>query len=169
MNAETREIVDVFHAHAYTTELDFFARRHIHGLDRSFLKKSGYENADKLIDAFHEWLSGKHYIMMFANDPGREIRDLRLYITDIGLDNWQVRSQRGYHEIAYYYKKHNIPICQKRCSKEAHSSYHSTYVRKFNASDAARKRHGYHCALYDCYELYLFYISNVTQTSACIV
>ena len=160
MDYETREIVDVFHGHAYTTEPDFYARNHIHGLSPTFLKETGYESPSKLIEVFSNWLRGKDYIFLYGNNPGREVKELQLYISDIGLDQWSMRSYKAYHEVAYYFKKHNIPICSTRCSEKAHSMYHSANVRPFNLSDTAKERHGHHCSLYDCYELYLFYITS---------
>ena len=159
MDYETREIVDAFHGYAFTTEADFFARHHIHGLSPIFLKKAGYESPSKLIEVFHSWLRTKRYVFLYGNDPGREVNELQLYISDIGLDKWTIRSHKAYHEVAYYFKKHNIPICSTSCCAEAHSMYHSAIVRPFNLSDAARERHGHHCSLYDCYEMYLFYIA----------
>lgn len=160
MDYETREIVDVFHGHAYTSEADSFARSHIHGLNPVFLKKVGYESPSHLIEAFHHWLRNKRFVLLYGNNPGREVRELQLFITDIGLDPWSMRAYKAYHEVAYYFKKHNIPICSQRCSKEAHSAYLNAYVRPFNLGDAAKERHGHHCALYDCYELYLFFIQT---------
>ena len=55
MNFKSKEIVDVFHGHAFTTELDSFSRRHVHGLNPVLLKKTGYENTYKLLKAFHSW------------------------------------------------------------------------------------------------------------------
>ena len=160
MDYETREIVDVFHGYAFTTEDDYFARKHIHGLSPDFLKKAGYESPSQLIETFHSWLRGKRFIFLFGNNPGKEVKDLQLFISDIGLDQWKTRAYKAYHEVAYSFKKQNIPICSKRCCVEAHSMYHSAIVRPFNLGDAAKERHGHHCSLYDCFEMYLFYIQS---------
>lgn len=159
MDHKTREIVDVFHGHAFTVEPDFFARRHIHGLNPEFLREEGYKSPTELIEAFHSWIRGKRYIFLYGNNPSKEVMELQLFVSDLSLDPWKMRSHKAYHEVAYSFKRHNIPICSKSCSKEAHSEYRSAYVRPFNLSDAAKERHGHHCSLYDCFELYLFYIS----------
>ena len=160
MDYGTREIVDVFHGHAFTPEADSFARSHIHGLHPTFLKKMGYQCPNELVDAFHNWLRNKRFVVLYGNNPGREVQELQLFISDIKLDNWSTRAYKAYHEVAYYFKRHNIPICSQSCSKEAHTMYHSAYARPFNLGDAAKERHGHHCALYDCYEMYLFFIQT---------
>lgn len=160
MDYETREIVDVFHGYAFTTKDDLYARKHVHGLNVDFLKRVGYENSSQLIETFHCWLRNKPFIILYGNNPHSEIKELQLFISDLVLDQWSIRAYKAYHEVAYCYKKHNIPICSRRCCEEAHSMYHSAIVRPFNVSDAAKERHGHHCSLYDCFELYLFYIQS---------
>lgn len=160
MDFNTREIVDVFHGHAYATENDSFGRNHIHGLNRDFLLRKGFENSNRLITAFKEWLREKNHFMFYGNDPSKESRELNFYMVDIGLHPWIERIHKPYHHVAFYFKKHNIPILSKCCCAEAHSSYKNAYVRPFNKSDAARERSGYHCSLYDCYELYLCYVTT---------
>lgn len=160
MNFQTREIVDVFHAHAYSPEPDTYARRHIHGLSLDFLRTYGFRKPYQMVDAFKAWLRKKPYLFIYGNDPAREVSELHLVVCDIGLDNWAVRAQKAYHEIAYHFKKHNIPICSMRCTEAAHSNFEYICVRPNNPSDIAKERHGYHCSLYDCYEMYLCYIST---------
>ena len=158
MDFSTREIVDVFHGHAHTTESDWFARKHIHGLNTAYLSLKGYENSKCLIDAFKDWLRPKKHCVCYGNDPKKEVEELNLYVVDIGLDQWIYRINKPYQQVAFYYKKHNIPILSKRCCAEAHSSYQKGYVRPFNRSDAAKERYGYHCSLYDCLAMYLCYV-----------
>ena len=160
MDFNTREIVDVFHGHAYTTAKDIFARKHVHGLNYDFLFREGFQNANCLIAAFKVWLREKNHFMFYGNDPGKEMRDLKIHVVDIGLDCWVNRIQKAYHQVAFYFKKHNIPIHSKRCYTEAHSSFEKVFVRPFNKSDAAREQSGYHCSLYDCYEMYLCYVTT---------
>ena len=160
MDFNTREIIDVFHGYAYTTENDSFARKHIHGLNTDFLLQNGYENMSSLITAFKVWLRERKHFMFYANDPGKEMQVLKMYMTDIGLDKWINRIHKPYHHVAFYFKKRNIPILSKHCCAEAHSSYQNAYVRPFNKSDIAREQSGYHCSLYDCYEMYLCYVTT---------
>lgn len=161
MNFKTKEIVDVFHGHAFTCEADSFSRKHIHGLDPAILKQNGYENLSQLIKAFHSWRRHKHSIIVYGNDPGKECKQLKMYISDIGLDIWMMRDFKPYHEVALTFKKHSIPICGRQCCKEVHSKYQGVNVRPYNMGDAAKERHGYHCSLYDCFELYLFHVSHL--------
>ena len=161
MNFKSKEIVDVFHGHAFTTELDSFSRRHVHGLNPVLLKKTGYENTYKLLKAFHSWRKNKQSVIVYGNNPTKESKELRLYMTDIGLDIWMMRDVKPYHEMALTFKKHSISICGKKCSKAMHSKFENAIVRPYNMGDTAKERHGYHCSLYDCYELYLFHVSHL--------
>ena len=160
MDYDTREIIDVFHGHANCRESDTFARRHIHGLSTDFLLRKGYENTKNLIQAFKDWAETKNCILYYGNNPAKEINELKISVADIGLDQWMFRVDKPYHHVALYFKKHNIPILSKRCCKEAHSSYQRAYIRPFNKTDLAKERSGYHCSLYDCYEMYLCYVTT---------
>ena len=160
MDFVTKEIIDVFHDYAFTNRPDTYSRRHIHGLSNDFLEAKGHANPFELITAFKRWLAPKSHILLYANNPKKEMDELRAYICDIGLDGWTNRITKTYHVIANTFKKHFIPICSKRCSPEAHSSFVGTLMRPNNSSDAAKEQHGFHCSLYDAYELYLFYVTS---------
>ena len=160
MDLDTREIIDVFHDYAYTEEDDEFCRKHIHGLNRDFLFRQGYSETHKLVDAFKEWMREKKNFLLYGNNPQAEIRDLQLRISDIGLDKWLVRTDKSYHMIAYTFKRSFIPIRSRQCYKEAHSAFTGCLVRLHNATDIAKEKHGFHCSLYDCYELYLYYVTT---------
>ena len=56
INRWTNEIVDVFHAFAFTEEDDSFARKHIHGLNKSYLKAKGFPNEASLLAILKIWL-----------------------------------------------------------------------------------------------------------------
>jgi len=165
MDLKSGEIVDVFHSYAYTNKNDWFARKHIHGLDPLFLKQNGYENSAELFTAFQCWMKRKcHIVAMYGNAPNKEKKELNLDITDIGLDNWATRHTKLYHQIAVSYKKKSLAIHTQRCTAKAHSRFQSAIVRHNNVGDAVREQHGYHCSLYDCYELYLFFhLSHVSK------
>ena len=160
MDYVTKEIVDVFHEHAFTNLPDTFSRKHIHGLSSEFLKAKGHTSPSDLVTAFKRWLAPKNHILMYANNPKKEMDEFHTYICDIGLDAWKKRNDKTYHIIANTFKKHFIPIRSKRCSPEAHSSFTRALVRPNNLSDAAKEQHGFHCSLYDAYELYLFYVTS---------
>ena len=161
MDYNTREIVDVYHAYAYTDELDWYARNHVHGLSLDYLKKYGHPCTEALHVDFKNWLRPKNVIMIYANDPNKESRDLNLNICDIGLDKWLTRSTKPYHSVALCFKRLNIPILGTCCSAVAHSMYRGLANKRLNnCTDSAKEHHGYHCSLYDCYELYLCYITT---------
>ena len=159
MNYSTREIVDVFHGHAYTDDGDTFSRNHVHGLSQSFLFDKGCSTLEELIADFKQWLSGKNYLTIFGHNPQTEMQMLCLNIADIGLPPWSLRKDEAYHEVALKFKKLNIPINRVRCPKEAHAWFHGPcYMKNKTDGELAKARHGYHCSLYDAYELYLCYV-----------
>ena len=161
MDFQTREIVDVFHGYAFINVItDSFARRHIHGLNTDFLFRKGYENTNILVDALKDWIRAKKHYMCYGNNPAKEIDELGLYLVDIGLHQWIYRIEKPYQQVAFHFKRHNIPILSKRCCAEAHSSYQKAYVRPFSKTDAAKERYGYHCSLYDCLAMYLCYVTT---------
>lgn len=161
MNFHTREIVDVFHEYASEKQENNFARLHVHGLDQNYVKEKGYGSSKELIHTFLSWLKGKIVLTMFGNNPAFECKELDLNILDIDLDKWIDRIDKPYHIIANAFKNKFIPILGRRCSPEAHSSFRGVITKTNKKSDIARQKHGVHCSLYDCYEMYLCYISTL--------
>ena len=146
--------MDVFHAYARTEEQDTFARQHIHGLNKDYLNTYGYDSEAELIEAFKSWLSSKPYITLFANGASREAKMLGLPVCEFNLAPWAERDYVASHKIALCYKDHSLPVCDRRCKPHAHSSFVSAIQSSNPFSSLAKARHGFHCALYDCVELY---------------
>ena len=160
MNALTRQIVDVYHAHAKPCSSDSWSRSHIHGLNPQFLHRYGFHCEETLILDFKKWLRGKDVLAMYANDPYKESDILKLSIKDMNMPRWAERVYKPYHEIAVTYKNDFIPILDKRCCAEAHSSFVKYPMRKRSETEIAKRDFGFHCSLYDTYEMYLCYIAN---------
>ena len=160
MRFDTHDIVDVFHGHAKTSERDCWSRHHVHGLSLDYLNEHGFPSEEHLISEFKRWLKNKNYLNCFANAPHKESRALRLNVCDIGMSPWELRQHEPSHLIALRFKEMNIGIFNKKCCQKAHSLYRGVDIRKNNNSEMARARHGYHCSLYDCYELYLCFIMS---------
>lgn len=158
MNALTRQIVDVFHEHARTEDRDSWARFHVHGLSPDYLKEFGHPNEDQLILSFRKWLRGKEVMAMFANDPAKEEKALNMCINDMTMPPWRDRVYLPYHQIALTFKNNFTPILDKRCCKDAHCSYSGYPVKSHSRTELAKREFGFHCSLYDAYELYLCYI-----------
>ena len=154
VNRTTNAIVDVFLRHAYTERPDTFARNHIHGLNITFLKRYGLSSEDELIETFKMWLYSKPYVGVFANDSRKESELLDMKVSNYQLAPWAERKDRASHQMALSFKEHSIPIINRRCSHEAHSSFIEAPSSPNYSSAMAKARHGYHCALYDCVELY---------------
>ena len=160
MNAWTKQIVDVYHAHAFSHQTDLWARLHIHGLNLHFLKSHGFRDEETLIQDFKRWLVGKNVVNLYANNPVKESEVLNMPITDIGLPPWADRIYQPYHQMALTYKREYVPILDKRCCFEAHAAFTHYNMKRLNETEIAKRGHGFHCSLYDAYELYLSYISN---------
>lgn len=160
MNALTREIVDVYHAHARTIDGDFYARRHIHGLNVLYLNAHGFHSESQLIQDFKKWLRGKDILVMYANDPTKEKTVLNLTIKDMELPPWKQRVSMHAHQTAVAFKKNSVPILNKSCPKDAHSAFVGYPVYRNTATELAKRSHGFHCSLYDVFELYLYYVTD---------
>lgn len=161
MNALTRQIVDVYHAHARCAcSCDSWARLHIHGLHPQFLQHHGFPDQIDLINDFKNWMRGKDVLAMYANDPAKESAALNLPIKNMNIPRWAERVYQPYHQVALSYKKEFIPILNKRCCAEAHSHFLNYPMKKLTDTEIAKRDYGFHCSLYDAYELYLCYITN---------
>lgn len=160
MNALTREIVDVYHAYAKPEDGDVYARRHIHGLSVLYLKTHGFLSEKDLIADFKKWLRGKDVLVMYANDPTKEKSALNLIIRDMNLPVWKERASMFVHQTALAFKKNSVPVLNKTCPKQAHGAFVGFPICKNSATELAKRNHGYHCSLYDAFELYLHYVTD---------
>lgn len=160
MNAFTRQIVDVYHAHACSDKPDDWARRHIHGLNTTFLQYHGFSSEDDLIVDFRKWLRGKDVMAMYANNPMKETNVLNFTIHDMEIPPWSERVYRPYHQLALSYKQNFIPVLDKRCCAPAHSAFVKYPMKRITETEIAKRDFGFHCALYDAFELYLCYVQN---------
>ena len=160
MNALTREIVDVYHAHAKTEDGDFWARRHIHGLSVLYLNEFGFRSEKALIDDFKKWLRGKDVLVMYANNPTKEKTALNLPVKDMNLPPWKYRVTMHANQTALAFKKNSVPVKNKTCPKHAHNAFVCSPVRNNTATELAKRSYGYHCSLYDAFELYLHYVTD---------
>ena len=154
MNRHSHAIVDAFHGFAQTEASDSFARKHIHGLSRGYIEIYGRASEDDLIKVFKSWLSFKYCVEIYANNAAKERELLKYKIKDLNLAPWAERKDRASHLIANRYKKLAIPIVGYRCPPCAHSHFVSPPISSNPATNIAKIEHGYHCALYDCLELY---------------
>ena len=161
MDNESYQILSVYHRHANCDfAVDKWSRRHIHGLNRSYLRTHGFENEGELILDFERWLRSLNVVQMFANDPAKERKLFPSYtIQNVLLPNWQERISQPYHIVAHRFKELAIPILNKQCEGYVHCEYVGgrCYVLA-NKTQATKLLHGYHCSLYDCYEMYLYHL-----------
>lgn len=154
INRMTHTIEDVFHAYAYTEEDDYFSRKHIHGLNKDFLKAKGFPNEDSLLSTFKTWLHEKDNPRIYANGGQKESKALDMEVNDFCLLPWAERRHAASHKVALRFKELAIPILNRHCHSYAHNQYACAPSSPNPLSFIAKARHGYHCALYDVLELY---------------
>lgn len=160
MDNESYQIVSVYHKHAACDpSLDAWSRKNLHGLNPTYLHDHGFSNESELAANFQCWLKSFNVQCMYANNPGKERELLGMKnIYDILLPTWRERGEMTYHVNANLFKKLSIPIQGVHCSGYVHNSFVSTrgYVPLYCQNE--KLLHGYHCSLYDCYEMYLFHL-----------
>lgn len=165
MNISSRHIVDIYHGHAHSKSPDDWARRHVHGLNLSYLKTHGFPNEEALVLDFKKWLRGKDIIAKYANAPAKEMKLLNCpFILDIGYPEWSTRPNLMSHQTARDFKKVSLPIGSSKhsvsCPHEAHAEFKFVPTPRMSHTELAKKDYGFHCSLYDAYALYLHYVTN---------
>lgn len=160
MDNESFQIISVFHKHAEChPKDDKWSRKHIHGLNRNYLSNSGYSNENDLVTACYNWLKSFKVVVLYANNPSKERKLFPKYsVFDMFLPSWEDRMNQPYHVLAHRFKFLNVPILNTRCSAYVHAEYLNKRWMGPSLKDMAKVLHGYHCSLYDCYELYLFFL-----------
>ena len=73
MNAHTKQIVDVYRAHAFSHQNDLWARLHIHELELNFLKTHRFRDEETLIQDFRRWLVHRDIVRLHGNDPSKRV------------------------------------------------------------------------------------------------
>lgn len=163
VNSDTLQIISVFHEFAKKQCEDRWSRLHVHGLNPNWLQEHAkYNNETELLQAFRHWLRGRNVLATFANGPEKErlIFPPNMFVHDLGFPMWCQRETRASHRMSFIFKRSFIPIFNKRCCSEAHSSFMNVPVNNGSSSELARLRWGVHCALYDCWEAYLFFVED---------
>ena len=129
----------------------------------SYLLKVGFKDEKTLIEDFKRWLDQFLVVIMYANDPNRELVKLNLRIVDIGLPKWTERIKHSYHQIPLNYKMSDKRFCHIRCNERIHSEYVYKYFSDcVTDTERAKAAHGFHCSLSDVHELLLYYLETRT-------
>ena len=79
---------------------------------------------------------------------------LNLSVTEFQLAPLVDRKDHISHQVAIRYKELSIPVCGKDCIPVTHSSVVYPPASSNTEIVVAKTLHGFHCALYDCVELY---------------
>ena len=151
------EIVEVYHDFAASPQRNpRFPRWHVHGLSQDFLRTYGFPRSEELLWHLKSWLDQWPTARLVANGPSLESAALGRRVDDAGLPPWLVRQHCQCHVEAVHAKTMGLEVGGISCpGPVAHSEYRG-WPRRKTPTDVVKQRHNYHCALYDCYELYLF-------------
>ena len=164
-------IYSVFHMYAATSpiyDVDWYSRRYVHGLSLSMLDYHGERTEKDLRHKFDIWLDSlpcEYDYYFYANDPRKECHLLsNFYIDDVYLPPWKERAFLPSHLSALDAKRQCLSLCGKKCGAWMHASYsHRHRSQQCSSSSSppsstqlAKLAYGYHCALYDALECYLF-------------
>lgn len=155
-------IIDIYHKFAYASG-DTWSRRNIHGINTDVTYHFAFRNERKLQNDFENWKSNYNIIKVFENSPNEMTHHFFDNVIDLKLPPWEDRVNQRYHLMANRLKDGNAvidaTICPTKCSSHIHSLYkpYKTLRRCKNLSERLKLQHGFHCSLYDAFELYLFY------------
>ena len=153
------DIISVYHKHAACDNVDSWSRKFVHGLNIQYLRANGLNNETEMVEDFLKWLDSFDVICMYANNPMKERQlfpSCRTLLRDSFLPSWDVRVKQPYHVIANRFKQLNISFAGVSCNGYVHCEYVSHHPR--TETQLAKVIHGYHCSLYDSYELYLHHV-----------
>ena len=165
VNVDDEEIVSVFHEYVQCNvdayDMDFWARKHIHGLNRNFLSTNGLPNQETLLSTFQHWLKSHPFERIFANGPCKEQNFLSMKIEDVKLPQWKDRALLMSHKLALSLKKNIVPICDVTCC--AHTSFVGWSPKRphcLTPTDIVKRNFSHHCSLYDCVEIFFYLFRN---------
>lgn len=165
VDSDSHNIVDVFHRYVahpsrYGFDSDRWARRHIHGLNRAYLATHGLHDEKALLCEFNAWLDSHPCELLLANAPRKESTFLHRPVHDVCLPCWKDRAVLLSHQLSIFLKRGAVPINGITCSV-AHSSFIDWFPRRpytLSPKDVVKRNFGFHCSLYDCIEIYFYYL-----------
>lgn len=151
-------MINNYHKFAHASG-DVWARRNIHGINSEVTQKLAFPNEKCLQKDFEKWKKQYNIVKVFENSPNDASCLFFDDIIDLRLPLWVDRVNKSSHIIANRLKEDNAYICDTNCRTSIHSSYrpYLTLGRCKNLKERIKLQHGLHCALYDAFELYLFY------------
>ena len=96
------EVVDTYLKYAKCPHnVDWWGRKHVHGLWLSYLAAFGFSCEEELINDFKQWISLHPCDIVLANNPCKEQSYLmNVSIFDIGLPQWMSRYNLMSHQLA---------------------------------------------------------------------
>ena len=158
-------IRDIFHGYVrypFVCDEDYFARKYIHGLRVKDLACVGFSDVNVLLTEFRHWLRPYASCPMYAHAPAKESQFLSCVLQDVCLPPWKERVKTVSHSTAKAMKLNQVPICNITCTMHD-PVYYKSHRQYPNETDLAKAAFGYHCSLYDCYEIFLW-LQNMKMT-----
>ena len=158
---ESKSVIDIFHCHvAYPTDsydCDWWARRYIHGLKTTYLRKNGVKNVEELVENFTVWLSTRPHDGIYAHAPRKEIDLLRMPVSHVALLPWKERRNDPSHELAVDMKLTKKDVCGVHCNAHnVNTRWRPKNAHSLTMSDIAKINFSFHCSLYDAAEIFFF-------------
>ena len=127
----------------------------MHGLNRAYLHRNGFETEDQLVADFHAWRHRFCINEIYGHQPEKESTLLNIPITDIRLPIWALRVELPSHRKAMEMKASASPIHHTFCLPYVVHNEYRGWTRVRSEGDRARHAFGVHCALIDCAEMVL--------------
>ena len=148
-------------AESSSSDMDWFARKYVHGLNRNFLQRYGFDSEEALVNDFNTWRSKYKISKLYGHAPAKEEILLRTPITDIQLPTWAQRHTSLHHRVALCMKTLDLPVKDIACSRfTVHNEYRGWH-KNSTEGDLARQEFGAHCSLYDCISMLLYKFPEV--------
>ena len=154
---DSTTIIDVFHGYASAHQHHSFPEYAIHGLCPLYLRENGHRRPEELLLELKNWLRRWPTARLVANGPGLEASILGRRVDDAGLPPWVKRAELQCHKMAKHAKQTLFKINGVSCTglQGAHRRFRG-WPKQRTPTDLVKADGGHHCALYDCFELFLF-------------
>ena len=142
-------------------DIDWYSRKHVHGLSRTFLQNRGLESEEALVADFQTWLQQYQINEFCGHAPAKEEILLGRQITDVKLPPWKDRLALESFRITQLMKSLDISVLGKRCSRSTVHCEYKNWSRFQTPGDHVRQVFGHHCAFYDCVMILLFTLPDI--------
>ena len=137
---------------------DWYARKYIHGLPIS----KGLHGVADWRRKWSEWRSRRSHYPLMANAGAKEAMVFNEQVINHSLQEWVVRATDTRHIFARYAKQRQWAVGGICCAKINHCKYVQSRspTKTLSLRGQAKAVHGYHCALYDAWEVAMDFVMD---------